>query len=56
MHTTESLFDLVAGADLARSLVALFINAPLRDYRRRRVFGFTLPVLAMAYIATCAAR
>ncbi len=47
----------VAGADLARPLDALFINAPLRDYSlRARVNDFTLPVLGMGYIATYAAR
>src|SRR4051794_10370712 len=46
----------VAGADLSRSIDALFINAPLRDYRLRpRVNDFTLPVLGMGYIATYAA-
>jgi len=45
----------VAGADLARPLDALFINAPLRDYGLRpRVNDFTLPVLGMGYIATYA--
>lgn len=45
----------VAGADLARPLDALFINAPLRDYSLRpRVNDFTLPVLGMGYIATYA--
>jgi radical SAM superfamily enzyme YgiQ (UPF0313 family) len=47
----------VAGADLARPIDALFINAPLRDYSLRpRVNDFTLPVLGMGYIATYAAR
>jgi radical SAM superfamily enzyme YgiQ (UPF0313 family) len=47
----------VAGADLARPLDALFVNAPLRDYSLRpRVNDFTLPVLGMGYIATYAAR
>lgn len=45
----------VAGADPARPLDALFINAPLRDYSLRpRVNDFTLPVLGMGYIATYA--
>jgi anaerobic magnesium-protoporphyrin IX monomethyl ester cyclase len=45
----------VAGADLARPLDALFVNAPLRDYAiRPRVNDFTLPVLGMGYIATYA--
>jgi len=45
------------GADLARPLDALFINAPLRDYSLRpRVNDFTLPVLGMGYIATYAKR
>jgi radical SAM superfamily enzyme YgiQ (UPF0313 family) len=48
--------EVVAGADLTRSLDALFVNAPLRDYSERpRVNDFTLPVLGMAYIATYAA-
>jgi radical SAM superfamily enzyme YgiQ (UPF0313 family) len=46
----------VAGADLARPLDALFVNAPLRDYSLRpRTNDFTLPVLGMGYIATYAA-
>lgn len=46
---------MIAGADLARTLDALFINAPLRDYSQRpRVNDFTLPVLGMAYLATYA--
>ncbi|MFF3174752.1 B12-binding domain-containing radical SAM protein [Streptomyces sp. NPDC057900] len=46
---------LVVGADPARSLDALFVNAPLRDYTLRpRVNDYTLPVLGMAYIATYA--
>ena len=46
----------MAGADLSRQLDALFINAPIRDYSLRpRVNDFTLPVLGMGYIATCAA-
>lgn len=48
--------DLIAGADLTRSLDALFVNAPLRDYAERpRVNDFTLPVLGMGYLATYAA-
>lgn len=44
---------LIAGADATRTLDALFINAPLRDYTRRpRTNDYTLPVLGMAYIAT----
>lgn len=47
--------DLIAGADPARSLDAVFVNAPLRDYAKRpRVNDYTLPVLGMAYIATVA--
>jgi anaerobic magnesium-protoporphyrin IX monomethyl ester cyclase len=47
----------IAGADWARSMDALFVNAPLRDYLERpRVNDFTLPVLGMAYIATFAAQ
>jgi anaerobic magnesium-protoporphyrin IX monomethyl ester cyclase len=49
-------FDLIAGADPARELDALFVNAPLRDYSLRpRVNDFTLPVLGMGYLATYAA-
>jgi anaerobic magnesium-protoporphyrin IX monomethyl ester cyclase len=48
---------LIAGADSARPLDLLLINAPLRDYTQRpRVNDFTLPVLGMAYIATYAAQ
>lgn len=48
---------LIAGADPARALDALFVNAPLRDYDRRpRTNDYTLPVLGMAYIATYAQR
>lgn len=48
--------DLIAGADGARELDLLFVNAPLRDYTQRpRVNDFTLPVLGMGYIATYAA-
>lgn len=47
--------DLIAGADNAHTLDALFINAPLRDYTLRpRTNDYTLPVLGMAYIATYA--
>ena len=47
--------DLIAGADPARLLDALFINAPLRDYSLRpRTNDYTLPVIGMAYIATYA--
>ncbi|MFJ8794040.1 B12-binding domain-containing radical SAM protein [Streptomyces sp. NPDC102462] len=46
---------LIAGADPTRTLDALFINAPLRDYTLRpRTNDYTLPVLGMAYIATYA--
>ncbi|PNE43515.1 B12-binding domain-containing radical SAM protein [Streptomyces noursei] len=46
---------LIAGTDPARTLDALFVNAPLRDYSLRpRVNDYTLPVLGMAYIATYA--
>lgn len=48
---------LITGADPARSLDALFVNAPLRDYDLRpRTNDYTLPVLGMAYIATYAQR
>lgn len=48
--------NVIAGADLARPVDALFVNAPLRDYSARpRVNDFTLPVLGMGYIATYAA-
>ncbi len=47
--------ELIAGADLARRLDAVFVNAPLRDYAERpRVNDFTLPVLGMGYLATYA--
>jgi radical SAM superfamily enzyme YgiQ (UPF0313 family) len=47
---------LVDGADLARPVDALFVNAPLRDYSvRGRVNDFTLPVLGLGYLATYAA-
>lgn len=52
----EQPCDLIAGADQSRSLDALFVNAPLRDYAQRpRVNDFTLPVLGMGYLATYAA-
>lgn len=56
-ETQEQLHsELIAGADLTRTLDALFVNAPLRDYAQRpRVNDFTLPVLGMAYLATYAA-
>lgn len=59
MPTTERpeahALDLIAGADPARPLDAVFVNAPLRDYAKRpRVNDYTLPVLGMAYIATVA--
>lgn len=51
-----AFYEAVRGADLARPLDALFINAPLRDYGvRPRVNDFTLPVLGLGYIATYAA-
>ena len=57
MHEQLPREPLIAGADPARPLDLLLINAPLRDYTQRpRVNDFTLPVLGMAYIATCAAR
>ncbi|MGI5144272.1 cobalamin-dependent protein [Streptomyces sp. CA-106110] len=46
---------LINGADARRTLDALFVNAPLRDYTLRpRTNDYTLPVLGMAYIATYA--
>lgn len=52
---TPNTTSLIAGADDARALDALFVNAPLRDYAARpRVNDYTLPVLGMAYIATYA--
>ncbi|MGC0405348.1 anaerobic magnesium-protoporphyrin IX monomethyl ester cyclase [Streptomyces sp. SAI-126] len=46
---------LIAGAGTTRTLDALFVNAPLRDYTLRpRTNDYTLPVLGMAYIATYA--
>jgi radical SAM superfamily enzyme YgiQ (UPF0313 family) len=53
----QPLSQLIAGADPARDLDLLLVNAPLRDYSLRpRVNDFTLPVLGMAYIATYAAQ
>lgn len=47
---------LIAGADLRRTIDALFVNAPLRDYAQRpRLNDFTLPVLGMGYLATFSA-
>lgn len=47
--------SLITGADPTRTLDALFVNAPLRDYDQRpRTNDYTLPVLGMAYIATYA--
>ncbi|WNI20308.1 B12-binding domain-containing radical SAM protein [Actinacidiphila sp. ITFR-21] len=47
--------DLIAGADPARPLDLLLINAPLRDYSLRpRLTDYTLPVIGMGYIATYA--
>ncbi|MFD9872448.1 B12-binding domain-containing radical SAM protein [Streptomyces niveus] len=47
--------SLINGADPTRTLDALFVNAPLRDYEERpRTNDYTLPVLGMAYIATYA--
>lgn len=52
-----SPIDLIAGADRAHPVDAVFVNAPLRDYTLRpRVNDYTLPVLGMAYIATAARR
>jgi radical SAM superfamily enzyme YgiQ (UPF0313 family) len=52
----ERALHLAAGADPARTLDAVFVNAPLRDYAvRPRVNDFTLPVLGMGYLATYAA-
>lgn len=49
--------SLITGADTARTIDALFVNAPLRDYDQRpRTNDYTLPVLGMAYIATYAQR
>jgi len=49
--------QLIAGADLSRSVDAIFVNAPLRDYTERpRVNDFTLPVLGLGYLATYAAK
>lgn len=54
---TRSDLPPVLGADLARPLDCVFVNAPLRDYAARpRVNDYTLPVLGMAYIATYAAQ
>lgn len=48
-------FELIDGANSTRTLDALFVNAPLRDYAKRpRINDFTLPVLGMGYLATYA--
>lgn len=53
----QPLSPLISGADPAREIDLLLVNAPLRDYSLRpRVNDFTLPVLGMAYIATYAAQ
>jgi radical SAM superfamily enzyme YgiQ (UPF0313 family) len=46
---------LLAGADWGRSLDAIFINSPLKNYDiEKRYNDFTLPVLGLGYIATYA--
>lgn len=53
----QDAYALVSGANPTRTLDALFVNAPLRDYSERpRVNDFTLPVLGMGYLATYAAQ
>lgn len=48
---------MIRGSDPKRSLDALFINTPLKDYDvQPRLNDFTLPVLGLGYIATYAAR
>ncbi|MEV0528573.1 radical SAM protein [Streptomyces sp. NPDC050439] len=45
-----SQLPLIAGADPAQTLDAVFVSAPLRDYDQRpRTNDYTLPVLGMAY-------
>jgi hypothetical protein len=47
--------QLIAGADRARPLDLLLINAPLRDHALRpRLTDYTLPVIGRGYIATYA--
>ncbi|WP_327391440.1 B12-binding domain-containing radical SAM protein (plasmid) [Streptomyces microflavus] len=47
--------EYVAGLDPKRTVDAIFVNAPLRDYTLRpRVNDYTLPVLGLGYIATYA--
>ncbi|KAB7845531.1 B12-binding domain-containing radical SAM protein [Streptomyces mobaraensis] len=51
--TRTTAHDLIAGVDPARTIDAVFVNAPLRDYTLRpRTNDYTLPVIGMAYIAT----
>lgn len=48
---------MIRGSDPKRTLDALFINTPLKNYDvQPRLNDFTLPVLGLGYIATYAAR
>jgi anaerobic magnesium-protoporphyrin IX monomethyl ester cyclase len=50
-----NLATVIAGHDPKRALDAVFINSPLKDYDKSpRRNDFTLPVLGIGYIATCA--
>ncbi len=46
---------MIVGHEPARPLDAVFINSPLKDYDKSpRRNNFTLPVLGLGYLATCA--
>ena len=46
---------MIIGHDPGRAIDAVFINSPLKDYDERpRRNDFTLPVLGLGYLATCA--
>ena len=50
-----NITSVIAGSDCGKPLDALFINSPLKDYDKSpRRNDFTLPVLGLGYIATCA--
>ncbi|MFC4035675.1 B12-binding domain-containing radical SAM protein [Streptomyces polygonati] len=54
-HHLPTAPDLITGADGARGLDLLLVNAPLRDYSLRpRLTDYTLPVIGMGYIASYA--
>jgi radical SAM superfamily enzyme YgiQ (UPF0313 family) len=50
-----NLSSVILGRETDRPLDAVFINSPLKDYDKSpRRNNFTLPVLGLGYIATCA--